>query len=162
MRANTTNKKLVINEITTSEKAYEILKPLALSPSEELWVLALGPKKTLLKRKMIFRGTVDTCLVHPRDIFKFACAQNASSILIAHNHPSGELSPSYEDLRFTQQIVDASLLMEIPVIDHLIVTSKDYTSLRSEGWCQFTREDLFSARGLGEAASGYSPNSSGG
>lgn len=125
------------NEILTSDQAYDHLKELAKSDIEELWVLALGPKKSLLNRKMLFRGTVDSCLVHPRDVFRFACAENASSILIAHNHPSGDLSPSYEDLRFTQQLIDASVFMEIPVIDHLIVTSESYTSLRTEGWCQF-------------------------
>lgn len=136
------------NDITTAEHAYKNLAGLAHSDIEEFWVLALGPKKSLISSKMIFRGTVDSCLVHPRDIFRFACLENASSVLIAHNHPSGDLIPSYEDLRFTQQIITASTLMQIPVVDHLIVTRGGYTSLRVEGWCEFQSEGSFVATGI--------------
>ena len=108
-------------------------------PATGFWALALGPKKTLLASRMIFRGTVDSCLVHPRDIFRFACLQNASSLLVAHNHPSGDLSPSPEDLRFTRQLLRAAEVMEIPVVDHLIVTRETYASLRTDGWMRFDR-----------------------
>lgn len=145
------------NDITTAERAYENLEGLSHSDIEEFWVLALGPKKSLISSKMIFRGTVDSCLVHPRDIFRFACQANASSVLIAHNHPSGDLIPSYEDLRFTQQIVSASALMQIPVVDHLIVTRNGYTSLRVDGWCEFLSEGPPHATGLNEDESLYSP-----
>jgi DNA repair protein RadC len=89
---------------------------------------------------MLFRGTVDSCFVHPRDVFRFAIAENASSLLVAHNHPSGELIPSMEDLRFTRQLVAASALMEIPVVDHVILSSRGYASLRQDGWVCFERE----------------------
>jgi DNA repair protein RadC len=124
-------------EITSAEKAFRALEDVGHSDAEEFWVLALGPKKTLLNKKMVFRGTVDSCLVHPRDVFRFACLENASSLLVAHNHPSGDLLPSLEDLRFTRQLVKAAGLMEIPIVDHLIVTRSGYSSLKSDGWCRF-------------------------
>ncbi len=126
-----------MTEITSAERAFDAIRNLVSSDVEEFWALALGPKKNLLASKMIFRGTVDSCLVHPRDIFRFACDSNASSVLVAHNHPSGDLIPSMEDLRFTRQLVRASQLMEIPIVDHLILTAKGYSSLRSDGWCRF-------------------------
>ncbi len=131
-----------MTEITTAERAFHEIKNLVSSDVEEFWALALGPKKNLLASKMIFRGTVDSCLVHPRDIFRFACDSNASSVLVAHNHPSGDLVPSMEDLRFTRQLVRASQLMEIPIVDHLILTSNGYSSLRTDGWCRFESDAL--------------------
>jgi DNA repair protein RadC len=124
-------------EITSAEKAFKSLGEAASADSEEFWILALGPKKTLLKKKMLFRGTIDSCLVHPRDVFRFACLENASSLLVAHNHPSGDLLPSLEDLRFTRQLVRAASIMEIPIIDHLIITRSGYSSLKSDGWSRF-------------------------
>jgi DNA repair protein RadC len=127
-------------EITNADLAFRAVENLQRAEVEEFWTLALGPRKNLLKRKMMFRGTVDLCLVHPRDIFRFACNENASSILVAHNHPSGDAAPSPEDLRFTRQLVSASRLMEIPLVDHLIVTPRGFISLSREGWCGFGHE----------------------
>jgi DNA repair protein RadC len=154
---NTTNG----NEVISAERAYSQLTELAHSEIEEFWALALSPKKTVLNRKMIFRGTVDSCLVHPRDIFRFACLENASALLIAHNHPSGDLVPSYEDIRFTQQIITAANLMEIPIIDHVIVTKTGFVSLRTDGWCQFQSETEFGPTGLNTQLSLYESSPSG-
>lgn len=139
-RVNETSVAGAAIEITTAQLAYEALRKIIAVEVEEFWVIALGPKKNLLDARMIFRGTVDSCLVHPRDIFRFAVETNASSILIAHNHPSGDRFPSVDDLRFTRQLVRASSLMEIPVIDHLIVTRDGYSSMKREGWCKFEPE----------------------
>jgi DNA repair protein RadC len=124
-------------EIITAEFAYITLKDLRSIEVEEFWALALGPTKSLLRSKMIFRGTVDACLVHPRDIFRFACLENASSLVVAHNHPSGDTRPSEQDLVFTHQLIEASRILEIPVIDHLIITHSGFSSFAREGWCQF-------------------------
>src|SRR4051812_876001 len=64
---------------------------------EELWALALGCNQKLLKKQCIFRGTVDECLVHPREILRFAILSKASSLILAHSHPSGECFPSEPD-----------------------------------------------------------------
>lgn len=121
-------------QIITAEAAYRVLRPSIDLEVEELWAIALGPSKNLLQSKMIFRGTVDACLVHPRDIFRFACLTNASALIIAHNHPSGDARPSDQDLAFTRQLVKSAKLLEIPVIDHLIITGRGFKSLAREGW----------------------------
>ena len=121
-------------EITSAEAAYLTLRDLTTSEVEEFWALALGPTKSLLRSKMIFRGTVDACMVHPRDVFRFACLENASSLIVAHNHPSGDLRPSNQDLVFTHQLIRAARVLEIPIDDHLIVTRKGYVSFALHGW----------------------------
>ena len=123
--------------ITTAESAYEVVRGRIGIDAEEFWCLALGPSKILLQSKMIFRGTVDACLVHPRDIFRFACIANASSLIVVHNHPSGDLTPSDQDLDFTRQLVRAARLLEIPVLDHLIVSDERFASLARGGWVRF-------------------------
>lgn len=128
-------------EIITAHIAYTCLKDLMTEDVEEFWALALGPKKNLIKSKMIFRGTVDSCLVHPRDIFRFACTENASSLIVAHSHPSGDPEPSDEDILFTRTLVRAAGVMQIPVLDHLIVTKKSYSSLAQNKWCEFKVSD---------------------
>lgn len=124
-------------QILTAEHAHEALRSLIDSDVEEFWALALGPSKVLLQSKMIFRGTVDSCLVHPRDIFRFACLMNASSLIVAHNHPSGDTRPSTQDIVFTKQLIRASKILEIPILDHLIVSNQGFTSLARERWCRF-------------------------
>lgn len=108
------------------------LRELFKTEVEEFWVLALTSSKKVIKAEMLFRGTVDSCLVHPRDIFRFACVNNASSIVIAHNHPSGDHSPSSEDIQLTKRIVKIGKLLQIPVVDHLILSEKGYFSFTDE------------------------------
>lgn len=124
-------------ELTSAERVYRFLKPLIKTDIEEFWALALGPKKELLRGEMLFRGTVDSCQVHPRDLFRFACRENASALIIAHNHPSRDLLASPEDLRLTEQLIQAGLIFEIPVIDHLIITVDGFSSFARQRWCRF-------------------------
>lgn len=98
---------------------------------EELWVLALSASKHLVGFEMIFRGTVDSCLVHPRDIIRFLCETNAASYIVAHNHPSGDAEPSDHDWIFTHRLIGCGELIEIPLLDHVIVTLKGHSSLAS-------------------------------
>lgn len=121
--------KLAAIKILSSQHAYEILKKHMVQDVEELWCLALGPALDLIAIKMIFRGTVDSCVAHPRDIFRFACLKNASQLLVAHNHPSGDPYPSHQDLHFTRRLVEIGQLIEIPIVDHLILTVQNYYSI---------------------------------
>ena len=127
-------------KIETSRHAYLFLKKYMIHDVEELWCLALGPGLHLIDFKMIFRGTVDECTVHPRDIFRFALQSNASQLLVAHNHPSGSLQPSDQDLIFTKKIIYVGWQIEIPVIDHLILTSKNYLSIAEKKFISFSSE----------------------
>jgi DNA repair protein RadC len=96
---------------------------------EEFWVMALTTAQELIHAEMLFRGTVDCCLAHPRDVFRFAVRMNASRLLLLHNHPSGDPRPSALDWAFTEKITRCSWMMEIPIVDHVIVTERSYKSL---------------------------------
>ena len=123
--------------IVSSQKAYQVLKEKMNSEVEEFWAIALASNKAIIAIKCLFRGTVDACLVHPRDIFRFACLSNASSLIIAHNHPTEDLTPSEADLRMTKKLVAASRLMQIPIVDHLILGGSAYKSFLDEKWSPF-------------------------
>ncbi|BCX13416.1 MAG: UPF0758 protein [Thermosynechococcus sp.] len=99
-------------------------------PTERFAVLLLDVRHRLLGSHVITVGTATETLAHPREIFREAVRRNASRLIIAHNHPSGNLSPSQADLNLTKQILRAGQLMEIPVLDHLILGNGDYQSLR--------------------------------
>lgn len=122
--------------ITSSITAAQYLRGLMKSDVEEFWAMALSSSKKVIKAKMIFRGTVDACLVHPRDIFRFAIFNNASSIIVAHNHPSGDRMPSHSDRVLTQKLVKAGKLLQLPVVDHLILAEADYYSFLDSGLLQ--------------------------
>ncbi|MFN3678101.1 RadC family protein [Thermosynechococcus sp.] len=99
-------------------------------PTERFAVLLLDVRHRLLGFHVITVGTATETLAHPREIFREAVRRNASRLIIAHNHPSGNLSPSQADLDLTKQILQAGQVMGIPVLDHLILGNGDYQSLR--------------------------------
>ena len=91
-------------------------------------MLLLDHKKNLIDQKIVFIGSLDSVNVHPREIFKYAIVNSASSIIVAHNHPSGSLEPSTGDWECTQRLLDSSKILGIPLLDHLIITKKGYFS----------------------------------
>ena len=110
--------------LRSSKKVFQFLKPYFLKKEvEEFWVLALSPQLKPLALEMLFRGTVDKCMVHPRDVFRFAYKSNASSLILAHNHPHGNLKASPQDLQLTFQLLKASAILQVPILDHLILGS---------------------------------------
>ncbi len=123
--------------IKSHQVAYEILKKKIEFEVEEFWCLALTSDLKLIEAKMIAKGTVDYCIVHPRDIFRFAYKKNASKIIIAHNHPSLSLTPSQEDLIITRELIEASKILKVPILDHLILTKKKYFSMAENKTCSF-------------------------
>jgi DNA repair protein RadC len=121
-------------KIDSSQKAFAILSKHIAIDVEEFWVLALNSSLEIINKKMLFRGTVDRCPFHPRDLIRFLCSQNASCFVIAHNHPSGDSRPSQEDLEITKKIFVLSALVEIPLKDHLILSKENYFSFADTGW----------------------------
>lgn len=99
-------------------------------PTERFAVLLLDVRHRLLASHVVTVGTATETLAHPREIFREAVRRNASRLIIAHNHPSGNLSPSQMDLDLTKQILQAGQVMGIPVLDHLILGNGNYQSLR--------------------------------
>lgn len=121
-------------KIITSKDVYEIMKPSILDlPHEEFWLLILNRSNLLIKRELISRGGVSGTVVDTKIIFKAAVNHYASSIIICHNHPSGNLKPSDADIKITKSIKEAGKIMEIPLQDHLIITETGYYSFADEG-----------------------------
>lgn len=107
---------------------------------EQFQILLLNTRRRLIRIERLARGTLDTVLVHPRDVFKLAIAANASAVVLVHNHPSGDPTPSEADIRVTRDLIRAGQLLKIDVLDHIILgrrstdRSQDYVSLRELGY----------------------------
>ena len=107
---------------------------------EQFQVLLLNTRRKLIRVERITQGTLDTILVHPREVFKLAIAANAAAIVLVHNHPSGDPTPSEQDIKVTRDLIRAGQLLKIDVLDHVILGRrtaerlKDYSSLRELGY----------------------------
>ncbi|NJO81681.1 MAG: DNA repair protein RadC [Blastochloris sp.] len=100
---------------------------------EELWVAALDTKNRLIKVSKVYRGSVNSAMIRIGEVFKEALRLNATGLIVAHNHPSAEATPSPEDILVTRQIVEAGNLLDVDVLDHLILAGNRYVSLRERG-----------------------------
>lgn len=97
---------------------------------EEVIALYLDSKNRIISEKLICRGTLNKSLAHPRDIFRWAIIHNAASFIIVHNHPSGDCTPSQQDIEFTKKLTAVSKLVGIDLLDHFVVSDTDYYSFR--------------------------------
>lgn len=120
-------------KLDCSQKAYDFFQKHISTDAEEFWIVALSSGLSVLEKKLLFRGTVDRCPFHPRDLIRFICSQNATSFVIAHNHPSGDPRPSREDIEITKKIFYLTRILEIPMNDHIILTSSQYFSFADNG-----------------------------
>jgi len=93
----------------------------------------LSSKNTVVGFEVITEGTLNSSIVHPREVFHGAITARAASIVVAHNHPSGNPEPSHEDLEITHQLKDAGKILGIVLFDHLIITNDGFTSLAERG-----------------------------
>jgi DNA repair protein RadC len=99
---------------------------------EHLAALYLNARNEVIFKKHLFVGTLDTNICHPREIFKHALTQNAASIILVHNHPSGDPEPSKSDLEITRRIIEAGKIMGIDVLDHIIITKTKTFSFKKK------------------------------
>jgi DNA repair protein RadC len=121
-------------KITSSKDAVEIFQPLLGDNShEEFWILLLNNANKILSRQLISKGGVTGTVADPKIIFKLALEHLATSIILCHNHPSGNTKPSELDKQLTRQLKDAGKLLDIAIIDHLIITQTSYFSFADEG-----------------------------
>lgn len=112
-----------------ADKIYRYCRHLFWNKKQEFfYCLYLDAKKNLIAKKLLFMGTLNKSIVHPREIFKEAYLLSASTIVCVHNHPSGDIVPSKEDIYFTTSIVKIGQLQGIPIIDHIIMSDNDYYS----------------------------------
>ncbi len=100
---------------------------------ENFYCVYLDSKKKIINSKLLFKGTVDRSLVHPREIFKEAYLLSASSIICIHNHPSGNINPSKEDIFLTKMLKEIGNLMGIEISDHIIIGKEEYYSFFENG-----------------------------
>ena len=100
---------------------------------EAMIVVALNTKSEPTCLQVISIGSLSASIVHPREVFKVAILSNAYSILLAHNHPSGDTTPSQEDIKLTKRIKNASDIMGVSLLDHLIIGSDGYYSFKENG-----------------------------
>lgn len=122
--------------IRNSENAYKAITTLTnvhKEAQEVFGILILNTKNKVVAAHEVSRGTLNSSMVHPREIFKPAVLHNAAGIVCFHNHPSGDTEPSKEDIEVTERLVMAGEIMGIIVMDHIIVGDDEYISLRDLG-----------------------------
>ena len=116
------------------------------SQQEHIYALLLDTKSKMIgEPRELFRGLLDSCPMHPREVFKLAIVESAAALIIVHNHPSGDPTPSREDIEATRRLVEVSRIVGIPIFDHVILGthtqeefSGNYISLRERNLVSFT------------------------
>ena len=121
-------------KITDSKSVYEEMKQYLLDkPNEEFWILLLNRANDVMQTLQISIGGISGTVADIKVIFKLAIDNLASSVILVHNHPSGQLLPSAADSQLTRQIKEAGQLLDMPVLDHMIFTDNGYYSYKDEG-----------------------------
>lgn len=119
--------------IRTSSDIYDAFMHLALLDHEELHVALLNSRNKILRRVMVYSGNISATLVRVAEIYKEAIRENAPAIVLVHNHPSGDATPSPDDLHLTAEVLAAGRLLDIEVLDHVVIAGTGYVSLRDRG-----------------------------
>ncbi len=117
------------NILLTPKDVWEAMSDIRSSKKEHFVVFYLNARNQEIEREIISVGTVNASLVHPREVFEGAIKNNATSIILAHNHPSGDTEPSQDDIEITKKLVHAGKILDIRVVDHVIVTDKEFLSI---------------------------------
>lgn len=121
-------------KITSSKDAYEQIRSYLMDlPHEEFWILLLTRSNEVIRPVQISQGGISGTVADPKIIFKSALEHLASSMILVHNHPSGNLKPSEADKELTRRLVTSGKLLDIPILDHLIVSELGYLSFADEG-----------------------------
>ena len=120
-------------KLNSPEKIYRFMQSEAKIDRECVWVLHLNTRLKLIEKELVSMGTIDTALVHPREVFKKAILNGSSSIIVIHNHPSGNPTPTEEDERIAKKLKQSGEILGIPLEDFIVISSKGYTSFAEEG-----------------------------
>lgn len=121
-------------KVTSPKEVYKIIAEyLKGVDREHLVLLTLDTKNVITSITTISIGSLNTSIVHPREVFKTAILSNAASIILAHNHPSGDSTPSKEDINITDRIKESGKILGIDLLDHLIIGDDSYISLKEKG-----------------------------
>lgn len=120
----------VFNRSDIVYSMFSFLKKLA---EEEVWAVYLSSKLNPIGTQMISRGSLNSSVIHPREVFKAAIISTAHSVILVHNHPSGFCSPSNDDVLLTERLSEAGKLLGIHLLDHIIIGEEEYFSFRDNG-----------------------------
>jgi len=120
-------------KITSADDVYRELQEYSRKKQEYFLCITLDGASHIIQKRIISIGTLNQSLVHPREVFADAIADRAAGIIIAHNHPSGQLLPSIEDKRVTKRLKEVGAIMGIELLDHVILSGEGYFSFRDEG-----------------------------
>ena len=121
-------------KISGSIDVFKELKELENMTKEHFVVIYLDGKNAIINKETVSIGTLNQSLVHPREVFRSAIIHNAASIIVSHNHPSGVLEASKEDITVTKRLLECSKIIGIELLDHVIIVKDGYLSLRDEGY----------------------------
>ncbi len=114
------------------------------SAQEAFIVIDLNAKNNVIDKRLVTLGLLDASLVHPREVFRGAIVNNAAAVVVVHNHPSGDPTPSAEDVRITRQLVDAGRILSVRVLDHVVIGRADATSPGSPAFMSLRESGLVS------------------
>ena len=123
-----------VTTIRSPEDVYRLFKHMESLTQEHLVVAYLTTKNTVIKTETVFIGSLNASIVHPREVFRHAVKLHCASIVVAHNHPSGDPTPSQEDINITRRLTEAGNALGINVLDHIIVGRNRSTSLKEKGY----------------------------
>ena len=118
--------------IRNAKDVYEYLQDMRNLPKEHLRGLYLNTHNRIIRDEVISIGTINSSIIHPREVFKLGLDANAVAVVLAHNHPSGEVTASEQDIEVTKQLVNAGKILGIRVLDHVIITKDSYSSVGAD------------------------------
>lgn len=126
-------------QISTAFQLYDYMKDAfnEYPMQEQFWVILLNGNNIPIGRKMITLGIANQTQIHPREAFSFAVREGAISVIFAHNHPSGNSTESDDDIKVTERLIKAGKLLDIPVLDHIIITDFGYNAIRATNPAMF-------------------------
>jgi DNA repair protein RadC len=118
--------------VTTAEQTYELCRAMCRYRVEVFRVLLLDARHHLIRKVTVSRGSLNASIVHPREVFRPAIVASAAAVVLVHNHPSGDPTPSRDDLELTKRLVKVGELLGIEVLDHVIVVRSGFLSFKQE------------------------------
>ena len=122
------------------EEVYRELSDMGAMAQESVQVLTVNARNRIIARHLVTLGLLDACPMHPREVFRPAILDGASGVILAHNHPSGDCTPSAEDIRMTRAMIEAGRVLCVRLMDHLIIGrgARPWLSMREQGLCDFS------------------------
>ncbi len=119
--------------LNTPEQCIHVLNHLKMAEQEEFWVICLDSQSRLISKNKLSLGLVNQTSVHPREAFRIAIKENSVTVIFAHNHPSGDSTPSTQDIQVTHRLIEVGKIVGVEVQDHVIISRKEWHSMRRSG-----------------------------